>query len=325
MMPKVRLPSASTIAPVSVATSIDRVRVLLRGAGQRVGQDQPALGVGVEHLDGLAAVHAQDVTRAGGGAGRHVLGQCQPAGDVDAQAEPGGRDDGGEDGGGAAHVALHRLVVARGLEGDAARVVGDALADQREGLRRLGVRVRELDQARRMDRALTDAEDAAVAALGERLLVEHLDLDAVLLARGRGDGGEGLGGEVVRRGVDQVAGAVDLLGQRDRAVGGGLVGLVTRLGAEQRDLGERLLRAVAVLRVLLAALVDGEGVRAEEGALGDGLDVLGRARAAARRRPSWCRTGHGPRLRRRAAAARRRTSRPCPGSRRGRRPGRPGP
>ena len=61
----------------------DRVRVVLGGAGQRVGQDETALGVGVEHLDGLAAVHAQHVAGAGGGAGRHVLGEREPAGDVD--------------------------------------------------------------------------------------------------------------------------------------------------------------------------------------------------------------------------------------------------
>ena len=34
----------------------------------RVGQDQPALGVGVEHLDGLAAVHPQHVAGPVGGA-----------------------------------------------------------------------------------------------------------------------------------------------------------------------------------------------------------------------------------------------------------------
>ena len=79
----------------------DRVRRLLGGPGERVGQDQTALGVGVQHLDGLAAVHPQHVAGAGRGAGRHVLGERQPAGDVDLEAQPGGGDDGGEDGGGA--------------------------------------------------------------------------------------------------------------------------------------------------------------------------------------------------------------------------------
>ena len=36
----------------------DQVGGVLGGAGERVRQDQAALGVGVEHLDGLAAVDA---------------------------------------------------------------------------------------------------------------------------------------------------------------------------------------------------------------------------------------------------------------------------
>ncbi|CAM5480470.1 hypothetical protein STANM309S_05989 [Streptomyces tanashiensis] len=154
------------------------------------------------------------------------------------------------------------------LQGDAARVVGDALADQGEGLLRLRVGVGDPDQARRVHGADADTEDAAEAALGERLLVEDLDLEAVLLAGGLGGGGERGRGQVVRRLVDQVAGAVDLLGDGLGALGGGLVGLVARLGTEQGHLGEGLLR-VGVL------LVRGVGVRAEQGALGDGGGVLG--------------------------------------------------
>lgn len=101
------------------------------------------------------------------------------------------------------------------------------------------------------------------------------------LPHGRGHGGEGLGVQVVRRGVDQVAGAVDLLDERGGTLCGRLERLVARLAAEQGDLGERQLGAVAVLLVLrrelvLAALVRGEGVRAEQCALGDGLGVLDR-------------------------------------------------
>ena len=48
--------------------------LLLAGRDDPVGQDQPALGVGVEHLDGRAAVHRQHVAGALGRAGGHVLG-----------------------------------------------------------------------------------------------------------------------------------------------------------------------------------------------------------------------------------------------------------
>ena len=61
---------------------------------------------------------------------------------------------------------------------------------------------------------------------------------------------------------------------------------------------------LGVLRVLLAALVGGEGVRAEQRALGDGLRVLGGLDRAARRRPSSCRSARGRRRRRHGAATR---------------------
>ncbi len=144
-------------------------------------------------------------------------------------------------------------------------------------LLRLRVRVRQLHQARGGLGAAADAEDAAVAALDQGLVVEHLHLDAVLLGRGLRDAGEGGGGEVVRRGVDQVAGAVQLLADRDRAGERALVGGVARLAAEQRGLGERRLAVLglAVPGVLGVALVGVEGVGAEQDALADRSERAG--------------------------------------------------
>ena len=87
-------------------------------------------------------------------------------------------------------------------------------------------RVRDLDQPRPAHGALTDADQAAVAAGGERLVVEHGDLEA-LGARVLDGGLRGVRErgrvEVVRGGVDQVAGAVhgggDDLGAGDRRQG----------------------------------------------------------------------------------------------------------
>lgn len=87
------------------------------------------------------------------------------------------------------------------------------------------------------------------------------------LPHGGGDGGEGLGVEVVRRGVDEVAGAVELLGHGGGAREGRLVRRVPGLAAEQRDLGERGLAVLRVLAVLAVLLVGVEGVRAERRAL----------------------------------------------------------
>ena len=67
-------PSATMHGPVRVATSTIDVGVVLGGHRERVGQDQPALGVGVGHLDGLAAVHRQHVA----GAHRARRRSCSP-------------------------------------------------------------------------------------------------------------------------------------------------------------------------------------------------------------------------------------------------------
>ena len=61
------------------------------GVGQRVGQHEPALGVGVEHLDRRPAVVMDDVTGPLRGAARHVLGEAEVAGDGHRQSELGDR------------------------------------------------------------------------------------------------------------------------------------------------------------------------------------------------------------------------------------------
>ena len=93
----------------------DDVGGVLGRAGQRVAHDEPALGVGVEHLDGLAAVGDEDVGRAGRRAGRHVLGHGRVGRHVDGQAKAGDGDGRGDDCGRPAHVALHRLHAGAGL------------------------------------------------------------------------------------------------------------------------------------------------------------------------------------------------------------------
>ena len=87
----------------------DRVGLAPRRRGTMPSpRTMPALGVGVEHLDGRAAAHRHDVARALGRAARHVLGEAEVAGDGDRQAELGDGEDRAGDGGGAGHVGLHR-------------------------------------------------------------------------------------------------------------------------------------------------------------------------------------------------------------------------
>ena len=49
---------------------------------ERVGEDEPPFGVGVEHLDGLAVADPQHVARSDRGAARHVLDQRDVTGDA---------------------------------------------------------------------------------------------------------------------------------------------------------------------------------------------------------------------------------------------------
>ena len=118
------------------------------GPGHHVAQHQPALGVGVEHLDRLPAHRRHDVTGTLGIAVGHVLDEAEDADGVHLglagrkhMHQPG-------DGSSTAHVTLHVLHAACRLDRDAAGVEADALADQGQ-LRMLGLAPVEPDQPRR--------------------------------------------------------------------------------------------------------------------------------------------------------------------------------
>ena len=97
---------------------------------QTVGEDQTSLGVGVEHLNGFSREGGDDVTGSLCVGCRHVLGHAGDADDLPGIAAGGKGFHGAEDGGGTAHVVLHFVHVCTGLQRDAARVKGDAFADQ---------------------------------------------------------------------------------------------------------------------------------------------------------------------------------------------------
>ena len=124
-------------------------------------------------------------------------------------------------------------------------------------------------------------------------------------AAAAGDRGEGLGGEVVRRGVDQVAGEVDLRGERP---GRARRRPCAPCRAAWRRAGRP--RPAAPLGVppflaplaLLAALVGGEGVRAEQRALGDRGRRPRRRPAGSAKAAFLVPAARGRRCRRRGAA-----------------------
>ena len=123
-------------------------------------------------------------------------------------------------------------------------------------------------QPRLARRALPHPEHAAEPGLGERGVVEHLDLEPRGLGQLAGARGERLGVEVVGRGVDEVTGGAHRLADR-----GGRAEHLVRVGGvgDQREPGERGL-AVAV------GAVGRERVRAEQAALRGGREAARSAR-----------------------------------------------
>ena len=124
------------IAPVKRRQIDDEFRLeLALRVGERVGEHEAAFGVGVQHLDGLAGHGFHHVVRTLRLAVGHVLDQADHADRVDARLARGERLHRADDGGRAAHVALHAHHAGAGLERQAAGIEAHALAD--EGDRRV--------------------------------------------------------------------------------------------------------------------------------------------------------------------------------------------
>ena len=112
---------------------------------------------------------------------------------VDRHAQLGDRAHRLDDRGAAGHVELHLLHLRRGLDRDPARVEGDRLADEAE-VRPARARrpVAQHDQPRLRVASLGDRGEGAHAARHDRLAVEQLDLERLVLV---GDLGGALGEE----------------------------------------------------------------------------------------------------------------------------------
>src|SRR5699024_6706612 len=121
---------------------------------------------------------------------------------------------------------------------------GDSLADKAQvALGALGG-VLDLDQPRAAGRTLSDSDDAAVSAGLKLLLPEDGDLEFAGLGLGSHDLGIGLGVEVERGSVDQVAGPVRRRGDDGPGIVGGLEGLP--LGADNGQFARGLALAAVI-------------------------------------------------------------------------------
>ena len=129
-------PRLIRIAPGQRREVDDRRRLVVAlHVGDRVGEDEPPFGVGVDHFDRLAGHGRDDVARALGVAVGHVLDEPADADDVGLGLAQGERLHRADDRAGAAHVPLHRFHAGGRLDRDAAGVEGHALADEGDRLR----------------------------------------------------------------------------------------------------------------------------------------------------------------------------------------------
>jgi hypothetical protein len=94
----------------------DRVGAFLARQGERVGEDQPAFGVGVQHLDRLAVADLEHVAGSDRVAARHVLDERDVGEHTRLHAEVAQDRHRRDHCGRTRHVGLHRLHARGGLE-----------------------------------------------------------------------------------------------------------------------------------------------------------------------------------------------------------------
>ena len=153
------------------------------GIGERVAQYQAALGIGVEYLDGFAGHAGDHVARFGGTAAGHVFSGGHDTHHVDRQLQLGDRAQRAKHAGGTAHVEFHLVHLGARLDGNAAAVEGDALADQHIGLLAgFAALVVHDHQLGRLVAAGGHRQQRAHAQLFHFLFFQHADTELGLLA-----------------------------------------------------------------------------------------------------------------------------------------------
>ena len=237
------------------------------GIGQGIGQDQASLGIGVDDLDGLAVHGGDDVAGLVSTATGQVLGSGHEAHHVQGQFELADGEHGPQDGGAAAHIAAHAVHLLGRLEGDAARVEGDPLADEDNGIEIVPARVVLHDnKGGRLVTAPGDPQEGAHLEFCCILLVQDLAAHVVELAGNfEGQFGQIGGRGIVGRPVDEIAGQAGSLGgdlaHPSPCLDGGQLCLI------KLDKGEPL-RVGAVRGLVLELLV---AVQSQDSALYDSL------------------------------------------------------
>ena len=248
------------------------------GIPEAVGEDETALGVGVDNLHRLPRERHDHIARTLGRAIRHVLDKADDADHIDLGLAAGKRMHEADHGGGTAHVPLHLLHAVGRLDRDAAGVEGHALADEGDRLVALLAAVPLHDDDLAIAHApLTNGQQGTEAELLELLFAQNLDLEAELL--------EGLHALRIFFRVEDVGGLGDEVAREldragDRGIGGvcGFGGLGIG-GDDADDLDRRSLLGLqcgAVFEEAVGRQTGGEGgARGLIGGQGVGVDGQG--------------------------------------------------
>ena len=174
---------------------------------QSITKNQAAFGIGVEHLDGLAAHAGDHVTGLHGPTIGHVFTGGDQAHHVHGGLQFGQGAEHPQHAGGTTHVKLHFVHFSRWLDGHTTRVKGNTLAHQHLGCLCLGrTGVMQHDKTQWLHRALRHGHERAHTELGHLFGAQHFTFDARKLGQRLGSVSQHGGGGVVARAVAPLLG-----------------------------------------------------------------------------------------------------------------------
>ncbi len=266
-------------APVNVAKSSMASGLEAQPERHCVGQREPSFGVGVVDLDGLSVERTKDIAELVRIARRHVLGASGERVNLDGELLFAGGDGRRQHGRCAGHVRLHVEHAFVGLEREAARIEGDALADEHEAPTRAGRLPGKVNEPRLLVAPLRDGEVEPHPERGAGGAIEDLDESPACSAHSVATAAR-------RVGVRTPAGSLTRSRARAtaRAVMRARASSAAASSGETTD-GEQSVRDVSEgARVAIVGEIAIEAVGAEPGALGGrGQGCFGGARRPGQR------------------------------------------
>ena len=252
----------------------DDVRVRLRSQRNTISHDQAALSVSVQHLNGTAVTHGDDVLRAQSVAAGHVLSQAQVTGHSNRNVQLRRSKHSVQNGCSTRHIALHGHHRSGRLQRVTTGIKSNALTHQSHVSLRVLRNILHNGKNRLAGRTLTNTGNAAEALLSQAVVVEQLNLNiCVILSDLSRELSESLRVQVRRRQVHQAASILSGLTQ-NQGVHQSLLSLfLVNRGNNQNGIDLFLNR---VLSLAAQALLDEV---TQHGAVSNSLNFLNRRNA----------------------------------------------